>query len=41
MDFERGAKKIFKNGGQIRVQHGKICQNAMVPEFFGNFGPTL
>ena len=39
--FERGAQKIFQNGGQIRVQHGKICQNSEVPELFGNFGPTL
>ena len=39
--FERGAQKIFQNGGQIRVQHEKICQNSEVPELFGNFGPTL
>ncbi len=39
--FERGAQKILKNEGQIRVQHEKICQNSEVPELFGNFGPTL
>ena len=39
--FERGAQKIFQNGGQIRVQHEKICQNDKVPELFGNFRPTL
>ena len=39
--FERGAQKIFQNGGQIRVQHEKICQNSEVPELFGNFYPTL
>ena len=39
--FERGAQKIFKNKGQIRVQHEKICRNSEVPELFGNFIPTL
>ena len=39
--FERGAQKIFKNEGQIRVQHEKICQNSEVSELFGNFGPSL
>ena len=39
--FERGAQKIFQNGGQIRVQHEKISHNSEVPELFGNFGPTL
>ena len=39
--FERGAQKIFKNEGQIRVQHEKICRNSEVPELFGNFIPTL
>ena len=39
--FERGAQEIFQNGGQIRVQHKKICQDSEVPELFGNFGPTL
>ena len=39
--FERGAQKILKNEGQIRVQHEKICQNSEVPELFGNIGPTL
>ena len=39
--FERGAQKIFKNEGQIRVQHEKICQNSEVPELYGNFIPTL
>ena len=34
--FERGAQKIFKNEGQIRVQHEKICQNSEVPELYGN-----
>ena len=34
--FERGAQKIFKNKGQIRVQHEKICQNSEVPELYGN-----
>ena len=24
--FERGTQKIFKNEGQIRVQHEKICR---------------
>ena len=39
--FERGAKKISQNGGQICVQHKKICQSNEVPEFFGNFDSTL
>ena len=39
--FERDAQKISQNGGQIRVQHEKICQNSEVPELFGNFYPTL
>ena len=39
--FERGAQKILKNEGQIRVQHEKIYQNSEVPELFSNFGPTL
>ena len=39
--FERGAQEIFQNGGQIRVQHEKICQNSEVPELFVNFYPTL
>ena len=39
--FERGAQKILKNKGQIRVQHEKICQNSEVSELFGNFGPSL
>ena len=34
--FERGAQKIFKNEGQICVQHEKICQNSEVPELYGN-----
>ena len=34
--FESGTQKIFKNEGQIRVQHEKICQNSEVPELFGN-----
>ena len=34
--FERGAQKIFKNEGQIRVQHEKICRNSEVPELYGN-----
>ena len=39
--FEREAQKIFQNGGQIRAQHEKICQNSEIPKFFGNFDPTL
>ena len=39
--FERDAQKIFKNGGQICVQHEKIWQNSEVPELFGNFIPTF
>ena len=39
--FERGAQKIFKNKGQIRIQHEKICQNSEVPELFSNFNSTL
>ena len=39
--FERGAQKIFKNKGQIRVQHVKICQNSEVPELYGNLGTVL
>ena len=35
--FERGAQKIFKNKGQIRVQHEKICQNSEVPELKWKF----
>ena len=34
--FERGAQKILKNEGQIRVQREKICQNSEVPELYGN-----
>ena len=39
--FERGAQKILKNEGQIRVQHEKICQNSEVPELYGNLGTVL
>ena len=39
--FQGGGQKIFQNGGQICVQHEKICQNNEVPEFFGNFDSTL
>ena len=39
--FERGALKLEQNGGQIRAQHEKICQNSEVPELNTIFGPTL
>ena len=39
--FERGAQKIFQNGGQICVQHAKMIENSEVLELLSNFGPTL
>ena len=39
--FEREAQKIFQNGGQICVQHEKICQSSEILKLFGNFDPTL
>ena len=39
--FERGALKLEQNGGQIRAQHEKICQNSEVPELNTIFGSLL
>ena len=39
--FERGARKLEQNGGQIRAQHEKICRNSEVPELNTIFGSIL